>query len=301
MPPSTRRRGQPEPPQHFIDPGPDTDDITHGELPEEELMEEGDGEEEDEDDGLINAPVPDHPLVLPPGCKEISSLASWTVSTSKPGCGIPQLLAPSTSLFWQSDGPQPHHLNIHFFKLVAISGIKIYLDFDADESYTPTKIAFLAGTGYNDLVEWCVMAFEQPRGWIDVDFSGVGDAEGGGGGGSSSDLSSDDDGDDMNGGEGGMRDEEAKLERKRRRQPLLRCMLLQVQIRENHQNGKDTHLRGLQIFAPDRSADQRVAGEPMRAPPVVSKRQSEGVKGKGRERRKWSGREPLWAGVPGIR
>jgi len=54
MPPSTRRRGQPEPPQHFIDPGPDTDDITHGELPEEELMEEGDGEEEDEDDGLIS-------------------------------------------------------------------------------------------------------------------------------------------------------------------------------------------------------------------------------------------------------
>ncbi|KAF2104363.1 galactose-binding like protein, partial [Rhizodiscina lignyota] len=143
----------------------------------------------------------------PPHFKDISSLASWTVSTAKPGCSVPQLRAPSTSLFWQSDGPQPHHLNIHFFKLVEIAGIRIYLDFDLDESYTPTKIAFLAGTGYNDLQEWCVMQFEQPRGWMDVDFSG------------------------------------------QRRWPVLRAMLVQVQIRENHQNGKDTHLRGLQIFA----------------------------------------------------
>lgn len=79
----------------------------------------------------------------------------------------------STSLFWQSDGPQPHLLNIHFFKMVEIAGVRIYLDFDLDESYTPTKIAFLAGTGYADLQEWCVMSFEQPRGWVDVDFGYV--------------------------------------------------------------------------------------------------------------------------------
>jgi anaphase-promoting complex subunit 10 len=33
--------------------------------------------------------------------------------------------------------------------------------------------------------------------------------------------------------------------------PVLRCHLVQIKILENHQNGKDTHLRGLQIFARD--------------------------------------------------
>ena len=31
--------------------------------------------------------------------------------------------------------------------------------------------------------------------------------------------------------------------------PVLRAHLVQIKILENHQNGKDTHLRGLQIFA----------------------------------------------------
>jgi len=53
MAPSMRPRGPPEQTQHFIDPEPDADDITHEELPEEGLMEDGDGEEEDEDDGLL--------------------------------------------------------------------------------------------------------------------------------------------------------------------------------------------------------------------------------------------------------
>ncbi|KAF1809495.1 galactose-binding like protein, partial [Eremomyces bilateralis CBS 781.70] len=139
--------------------------------------------------------------------KEISSLASWTVTSSKPGCSIPQLLSPSTSSYWQSDGPQPHHLNIHFFKLVEIVAIRVFLDFELDESYTPQKIEWAAGMGNADLLVWSTMRVEMPRGWCWVDFGG-----------------------------------------RRRHHPTLRCMLLQVRILENHQNGKDTHLRGLQIF-----------------------------------------------------
>ncbi|KAF1831670.1 galactose-binding like protein, partial [Decorospora gaudefroyi] len=135
--------------------------------------------------------------------REISTLASWTVSSSKPGSSIPQLRHPSTQIFWQSDGPQPHYLNIHFFKLVRIVGLRLYLDFEQDESYTPTKIIFLAGSGMNDLQEWGEMRLESPRGWIWADFSNM---------------------------------------------PVLRAHLVQIKILENHQNGKDTHLRGLQIF-----------------------------------------------------
>ena len=35
------------------------------------------------------------------GLKEISNLASWTVSSSKPGCGVEALRDEDTGLFWQ--------------------------------------------------------------------------------------------------------------------------------------------------------------------------------------------------------
>jgi anaphase-promoting complex subunit 10 len=105
--------------------------------------------------------------------------------------------------------------------------MRIYLDFVSDESYTPTKIQFLAGMGVHDLLEFAEMSFEQPTGWIDVDFSKIGDHQLVGGGG---------------GGDGEWRQPAA---------PVLRAFLVQVRILENHQNGKDTHLRAVQLFARD--------------------------------------------------
>jgi len=43
--------------------------------------------------------VPFDPAVL--GLKEIGNLASWTVSSCKPGCGVDALRDDDTSLFWQ--------------------------------------------------------------------------------------------------------------------------------------------------------------------------------------------------------
>ncbi|EDU43381.1 anaphase-promoting complex subunit 10 [Pyrenophora tritici-repentis Pt-1C-BFP] len=152
------------------------DDVGDG-----EALGEEEEEELDDDEGLASPNHNDNPqpnIDPPPSyLREVSTLASWTVSSSKPGCSIPQLRHPSTNLFWQSDGPQPHYLNIHFFKLVRIVGLRLYLDFEQDESYTPTKIIFLAGSGMNDLQEWGEMRLESPRGWIWADFSGVGDAD----------------------------------------------------------------------------------------------------------------------------
>ncbi|KAG9992084.1 galactose-binding like protein, partial [Aureobasidium melanogenum] len=197
-------------------------------------------DDEDEDDGDVDidpeevdpdgAPSTSGDPLPPRGLKEISSLASWTVSTSKPGCGVAALRHPSSSLFWQSDGPQPHLLSVHFFKQVAVAHIRIYLDFENDESYTPTRMQFWAGTGLHDLIEFADMQFEQPRGWIPVDFSQVG-------------LIEEEDNEDPDSIDWSKR-------------PLLRCFILQVRILENHQNGKDTHLRGLQIFARDERAGE---------------------------------------------
>ena len=167
---------------------------------------------------------------LPPGLKEISSLASWTVTTAKPGSGVAALRSPDLSQYWQSDGPQPHLLTLHFFKLVSISLIRIYLDFESDESYTPTKIQFLAGMGGHDVQEFAEMSFEQPTGWIDVDFSNVGPVE---------------------------RDEDEYDHETNHpdvdwsKRPVLRAFVVQVRILENHQNGKDTHLRAVHVFARD--------------------------------------------------
>lgn len=112
--------------------------------------------------------------------------------------------------------------------------MRIYLDFESDESYTPTKIQFLAGMGVHDIQEFAEMSFEQPTGWIDVDFSNVGPIE----------PNEDEDGDSAR-----------EIDWSKR--PVLRAFLVQIRILENHQNGKDTHLRAVQLFARDESQEVR--------------------------------------------
>jgi len=162
--------------------------------------------------------------------------------------------------------------------------MRIYLDFDLDESYTPTVIRFAAGTGYVDLQEFCCMRFEQPRGWMEVDFEGVGDpAEA-----ENENQNEDEERMDL--------DTEEEKENSLRKMPVLRCMLVQVRICENHQNGKDTHLRGLQIFA--RDAGARGVGE-MRSGGIEGVRKE----GLGRRVRKkgWDLDMPEWTMVPELR
>lgn len=48
--------------------------------------------------------------------REIGDLAVWSLSTAKPGNGVEQLRDDSTDTYWQSDGPQPHLINIQFHK-----------------------------------------------------------------------------------------------------------------------------------------------------------------------------------------
>ncbi|KAL2038942.1 hypothetical protein N7G274_008282 [Stereocaulon virgatum] len=175
----------------------------------QEMVDDADVDELTEEDPITLDPTQDPHL--PPHLREISSLASWQVSTSKPNCGIDALLSHSPSQFWQSDGPQPHLLTIHFCKLVKIVKMRVYLDFSLDESYTPTRMSFWGGTGHHDLLPFAEWRGEEPRGWVDVDLDGV--------------------------GVGGKAE--------------LRAFIVQVRVLENHQNGKDTHVRGVQIFAKD--------------------------------------------------
>ena len=96
---------------------------------------------------------------------------------------------------------------MHFAKRVKIAKLQLFLDFEHDESYTPTKIVVMAGTGYHDLEEVQKLELERPMGWVDVELGGAhADGE-------------------------------------------LRAGLVQVRVVANHQNGKDTHVRGVKVWA----------------------------------------------------
>jgi anaphase-promoting complex subunit 10 len=157
----------------------------------------------------------------------------------------------------RSDGPQPHHLNIHFSRLVSILSIRIYLDFESDESYTPTRIVLLAGTGYHDLIPFSELNFTQPKGWIDVPLDHVG------------------------GGEDGK---------------TLRAFLVQVKVQENHQNGKDTHVRGLKVYARDEKVGRTGLD-------ILGRRKKSAGKGEADTQVEVGGwiAEPDWMGDPEVR
>ncbi|KAI1800708.1 APC10-domain-containing protein [Daldinia bambusicola] len=187
------------------DEGHDFEGIEGDDLEQEEL---------DEEDEFPNEEAAFEASVF--GLKEISNLASFTVSSYKPGCGVKELRDDDVNHYWQSDGPQPHRLNIHFIKRVEIRKLRIYLDYDLDESYTPTKIQITAGFSPNMTIPYTMMEFHQPKGWADVPIEGAG------------------------GGHDGN---------------SLCCWFIRVIVLENHQNGKDTHIRGVEVYALDDSAD----------------------------------------------
>lgn len=109
------------------------------------------------------------------GLIDIGNLASWTVSSYKTGLGVEALCEDDPTKFWQSDGPQPHYIDIHFSKRVSVERISIYLDFLLDESYTPSKFQILSGTGYHTLQEVVAVELSEPRGWCHVTMDGVRD------------------------------------------------------------------------------------------------------------------------------
>lgn len=88
--------------------------------------------------------------------REIGNEAVWTLSTAKPGNGVDQLRDDNIDTFWQSDGPQPHLINIQFHKKMRIKEIALYTDYKLDESYTPSKISIRSGTGFHDIQVYVV-------------------------------------------------------------------------------------------------------------------------------------------------
>ena len=156
----------------------------------------------------------------PADTSEIGKLAVWSVTSAKPGNGVELLRDGNLDTYWQSDGAQPHLVNVQFQRKVKVREIALYADYKLDESYTPSKISVRAGNSFHDLREVCVVDLDEPVGWTRVRL----DANGGG----ETEMDA----------EGGA---------------PLRAYFLQLAVLSNHQNGRDTHVRQVKIFGPRQS------------------------------------------------
>mmetsp|Transcript_35385 Transcript_35385/g.78556 ORF Transcript_35385/g.78556 Transcript_35385/m.78556 type:complete len:204 (+) Transcript_35385:167-778(+) len=157
--------------------------------------------------------------------REVGHLAVWSVTSAKPGNGVELLRDGRTDTFWQSDGSQPHLINIQFQKKTFLSELHMYLDYKLDESYTPSKISIRAGTGCHDLKEIRLVELEEPSGWVVVPLRPA-EAEGAVHPPGDSSAASNDP------------------------TQTLKAFFLQVAVLTNHQNGRDTHVREIRIYSP---------------------------------------------------
>lgn len=100
--------------------------------------------------------------------REIGSQAVWSLSSCKPGFGVDQLRDDNLETYWQSDGSQPHLVNIQFRRKTTVKTLCIYADYKSDESYTPSKISVRVGNNFHNLQEVRQLELVEPSGWIHV-------------------------------------------------------------------------------------------------------------------------------------
>jgi anaphase-promoting complex subunit 10 len=220
----------------------DDDSAGSGDAEEEE---EGESQEEDGTTGaqenvdassestIIKA-TPKLPALTNPDVREIGHEAVWSLSSCKPGNGVTQLMDSLTETYWQSDGAQPHLINIHFSRRKAVCEVSFYLDYSLDESYTPKRIGIKSGVTFHDLEEVKVVEMHEPSGWISVPLHAEIDP-----------LDNEPD-------EGADDDEEKESRRKRK---PLRTHFIQICVLSMAQNGRDTHVRQVKLFGPRTAGD----------------------------------------------
>jgi len=144
--------------------------------------------------------------------REIGDEAVWTLSTAKPGNGVQQLRDCDYDTFWQSDGSQPHLVSIQFHKKMRIKELAIFTDFNLDESYTPNRISIRVGTSFDDLIETKILELNEPVGWVPIKLS---------------------------------------THRMQGKHETYLCTnVIQIAVLSSHQNGRDTHIRQIKVFAP---------------------------------------------------
>jgi anaphase-promoting complex subunit 10 len=165
------------------------------------------------------------------GLRELGSEAvCWQLSSAKPGNGVEQIRDPSLETYWQSDGQQqPHFIQVHFARRVAVSHIGLYLDYQLDESYTPKKIAVHAGMTHQDLQEAVPpVDLQEPAGWCILPLRAPPDPL-----------------------------DDVEDENQEPHKQVVRAHLIRISILSMHQNGRDTHVRQVRLYGPRMRNEQQ--------------------------------------------
>ncbi|XP_068667340.1 anaphase-promoting complex subunit 10-like [Aristolochia californica] len=126
-------------------------------------------ESEGEEEGKL---VGNQHLVVDSDLQEMAKRAAWSVSSCKPGNGVLALRDDNLDTYWQSDGAQPHLVNIQFQKKVKLHLLVLHVDFKLDESYTPSKLSIRSGDGFHNLKEIKSVELVKPVGWFYISLSG---------------------------------------------------------------------------------------------------------------------------------
>jgi len=190
--------------------------------------------------------------------REIGHSAIWSLSTAKPGNGVEQLRDSSYDTYWQSDGGQPHYMNLQFSKRMSFYEICFYLDYNLDESYTPKEISVKVGMTFHDLVQVRVCELKEPVGWIVVPLwesveeedmeDGLQNMYGGGTHDMDPYVFYEEEADEEE-EEDPLHRAPRTLKRRKKKRPI-RGHFIQICISSMHQNGRDTHIRQVKIFGP---------------------------------------------------
>ena len=181
------------------------------------------------------------------GLREIGREAlCWQLSSAKPGNGVEQIRDQSTDTYWQSDGvSQPHWIQVHFARRVAISHVCLYLDYNLDESYTPKSLSVQVGMTTQDLSPAIypvntVIEFNEPVGWCIIPLTAPPDPL-----------------DDCEEEDPLLASTTTTLEQQQQqpsstssRRRVVRTHLIQISMVSMHQNGRDTHIRQVQLYGP---------------------------------------------------
>jgi anaphase-promoting complex subunit 10 len=255
--PSDDTEGPPQPEGGAGNQSTDIPDVEEAEAEEEEA-------EEEEEEGattadaagrsastLSIAAVPNLDSLY--GLREIGRDAlCWQLSSAKPGNGVEQVRDQSIETYWQSDGTsQPHFLQVHFARRVAISHVCLYLDYNLDESYTPKVVRVECGMTSQDLTPAVhpansVVELSEPAGWCIIPLRSPPDP-----------LDDDDEDDDEDEEDEDKQDKPENPNDSSRK--LVRAHLIRISVDQMHQNGRDTHIRQVQLYGPRRNTTSHQA------------------------------------------
>ena len=194
---------------------------------------------------------------------DMGESASWSVSTAKHGNGVEMLIDGNPETFWQSDGGHPHTITIQFPKLTSLSAAAVLLNHSADESYTPRSIVCIYGTHDREGHE-IIATVAQPNGWLVLE-PPVEENKGGCFGGDQPDAAGEwgtgiklhvgPIGEEVGSGaiqtvypaRLGLPSSTTKTSTSEGGSGVW-CNFVKIVVEENHDNGRDTHIRGIRLF-----------------------------------------------------